>query len=239
MKLLVINGSPRGNNSNTMKLTNAIIKGFEEDGGNESEIIQVKDLSIKNCTGCMSCWGATAGRCVIDDEMRDIHRKIMEADVIINSFPLYFFGMPGPMKNFFDRLMPLMETYKGGIKDIGDDAFHETRFDISGKKILLVSTCGYGRTEEIYDSLIKQFNFIFGKGRYIPLLCPQSEMFAIEQLKPQREAYLERYVEIGRGLAKGEVISEDMIKMASEPILPQRAFEILVNNYWNSVSETK
>ena len=30
--------------------------------------------------------------------------------------------------------------------------------------------------------------------------------------------------------------SAEMVAHASEPILPQRAFEMLVNNYWNSVT---
>ena len=55
--------------------------------------------------------------------------------------------------------MPLMETYKGKVRDIGDDAFHEFRYDMGDKKYYVISSCGYGRTYEIYDALIKEFNF--------------------------------------------------------------------------------
>mgnify|MGYP004504686407 CR=1 FL=1 len=120
MKVLVVNGSPRVEKSNTIQLTNAVVGG------------------IKN---------------------------------IILSFPLYFFGMPGSMKTFVDRLMPLMETYRGTVKDIGDNAFHEFRYDMGNKKFVVVSSCGYGRTNEIFDALIKEFNFIYGKDRYTALLC--------------------------------------------------------------------
>lgn len=234
MKVLVINGSPKGNSSNTLKLTNAVIDGIKENPQAEIDILTVKDMDINPCLGCMSCWGKTAGECVINDVMTEVYDKIMEAELIIESFPLFFFGMPGPMKTFTDRCMPLMETYKGDVKTIGDNAFHEPRFDMSGKKLVVISTCGYGKTEEIYDSLIKEFNFIGGKGNYLPIFCPQGEMFAIPPLKPQIDAYLNRYKEIGKALGKGEVVTEEMIKKASEPILPQRAFETLVNNYWNS-----
>ena len=234
MKVLVINGSPKGNSSNTLKLTNAVIDGIKENPQAEIDILTVKDMDINPCLGCMSCWGKKAGECVINDVMTEVYDKIMEAELIIESFPLFFFGMPGPMKTFTDRCMPLMETYKGDVKTIGDNAFHEPRFDMSGKKLVVISTCGYGKTEEIYDSLIKEFNFIGGKGNYLPIFCPQGEMFAIPPLKPQIDAYLNRYKEIGKALGKGEVVTEEMIKKASEPILPQRAFETLVNNYWNS-----
>lgn len=93
--------------------------------------------------------------------------------------------------------MPLMETYRGTVKDIGDNAFHEFRYDMGNKKFVVVSSCGYGRTNEIFDALIKEFNFIYGKDRYTALLCPQGEMFAIEPLKPQINEYLKRYVSIG------------------------------------------
>ena len=234
MKVLVINGSPKGNASNTFRLTSALIEGLEENEGVEVEVIKINDLQITPCLGCMSCWGKTAGKCVIDDVMTDIHKKVMEADIIVESFPLFFFGMPGPMKVFTDRMMPLMETYKGISKTIGNKAFHETRYDMSGKKLVLVSTCGYAKTDEIYDSLIKEYNFICGEGNYMKLFTPQGEMFAIPQLQPQINVYLERYREIGRALGRRDEVTEEMIDKTHEPILLQRAFETLVNNYWNS-----
>ena len=234
MNVLVINGSPKGDLSNTMKLTNALIEGIAETDEHNINRLTVKDMDITPCLGCMSCWGKTAGKCVIDDVMTTVYQEIMKADLVIESFPLYFFGMPGPMKTFTDRMMPLMETYKGESMVIGDNAFHEPRFDMSGKKLILVSTCGYARTEEIYDSLIKEYNFICGKENYMSLFCPQGEMFAIKPLEQQIKTYLQRYREIGSLLGRGEKIPDELLKRASEPILPHKAFKTLVNNYWNS-----
>lgn len=239
-KILVINGSPKGKNSNTMQLTNAVLEGIKKaDANADIELFEVHEMNITPCVGCMSCWGKTPGKCVIDDCMQNVHESFQRADIVILSFPLYFFGMPGTMKVFVDRLMPLMETYRGAVKTIGNQAFHEFRFDTSKKKFVVISSCGYGRTQEIYDSLTKEMNFIFGEGKYYHLYCPQSEMFAIAQLKPQINVYLERYRNIGELLAKNEQISEEEVKAASEPILPQRAFELLVNNYWNKVTPKK
>ncbi len=238
MKVLIINGSPRGAGSNTMKLTNAVADGIREAApGVDIEIFATNDMNIKSCVGCMSCWGRTAGHCVLNDDMQEIYEKFMEADVVIFSFPLYFFGMPGPMKTFVDRLMPLMDTYRGEVRDIGDGAFHEFRYDVSGKKFYVISTCGYGRTKEIYDSLIKEFNFIFGKDGYQAMLCPQGEMFAIPQLGNQIDAYLMRYREIGGLIARGWDIPEELLEKASEPIIPGRAFELLASRYWDSVTK--
>lgn len=35
-------------------------------------------------------------------------------------------------------------------------------------------------------------------------------------------------------IGQGKELPDDLVKKASEPLLPQRAFETLVNNYWNS-----
>ncbi len=237
MKVLVINGSPKGENSNTYKLTKALLEGIKETSSAEIETLTIKDMDIKSCLGCMSCWGKTAGKCVINDVMTSVYEKIMESDLVIESFPLFFFGMPGPMKNFTDRTLPLMETYKGTVGTIGNRAFHEPRFDMGGKKLVLVSTCGYGQVDEIFDALIKQYNFICGEGKYTALLCSQGEMLSIDKLAPQVEFYLKKYKEIGALLGQGKDVPSEIIKKTKEPILPQRAFEVLVNNYWNSCDQ--
>ena len=86
MKVLVVNGSPKGPKSNTMQMTNAVLKGLKETNPEaEIELLTVKDMDIKPCMGCMSCWGKTAGQCVINDVMQDVHVKFMNADVIIYS----------------------------------------------------------------------------------------------------------------------------------------------------------
>ena len=90
MKVLVINGSPKGDNSNTLKLTNALLEGIKQNPEVKIETLTVKDMDITPCLGCMSCWGHTAGKCVIDDVMTEVYEKVMEADLVIESFPLFF-----------------------------------------------------------------------------------------------------------------------------------------------------
>ena len=233
MKVLVINGSPKGENSNTFKLTSALLKGLQENPDIEIETLVVKEMDIKPCLGCLSCWYQTPGKCVIDAVMQDVYKKVMAADLVIESFPLFFFGMPGPMKTFTDRMCPLMESYNGFSKTIGNSAFHEPRFDMSGKRLVIVSTCGYAKTEEIYDSLIKELNFIAGKGNYLPLFCPQGEMYRIPLMQQYIDVFVETYKEIGRLLGRNEEIPQELLEKASKPIVPQRAFENLISNYAN------
>ena len=113
MNILAINGSPKGKRSNTWRLTSAFLDGiiaWAENGRKQApaiETLSVSTLDIKPCLGCFSCWSKTPGKCCIHDDMRAVIEKILWADVIIWSFPLYYFGLPGQLKNLIDRQLPM------------------------------------------------------------------------------------------------------------------------------------
>lgn len=104
MKILAINGSPKGNRSNTWRLTSAFLEGItakEESSGSrtpEIETLNIGSLNLKPCLGCFSCWSKTPGECCIHDDMQGVINKILWADVVVWSFPLYYFGLPGQLK---------------------------------------------------------------------------------------------------------------------------------------------
>ena len=60
MKILLINGSPKGKTSNSLRLANAFIQGLRtETEKAESVTIEELDLvslKISPCKGCFSCW---------------------------------------------------------------------------------------------------------------------------------------------------------------------------------------
>lgn len=127
MKILAINGSPKGNRSNTWRLTSAFLEGIsakEESSGSrahEIETLNIGSLNIKPCLGCFSCWSKIPGECCIHDDMQGVISKILWADVVVWSFPLYYFGLPGQLKTLIDRQLPMSlpfmctETESGGI----------------------------------------------------------------------------------------------------------------------------
>lgn len=91
-KVLILNGSPKGNNSSTFKATKAFVEGIIlADSSYEAEYVWINDLNIKPCLGCLSCWGRTPGECVIkNDDASVMIKKIIECDIFIESYPLYF-----------------------------------------------------------------------------------------------------------------------------------------------------
>ena len=56
MRILVLNGSPKAQKSDTMCITRAFLEGLNECGRNEVEIVDVIRRKIRPCTGCFTCW---------------------------------------------------------------------------------------------------------------------------------------------------------------------------------------
>ncbi len=89
MKILVLNGSPKGERSNTYRLTKAFLEGMSEDGeALETREMAVNRLNIRSCLGCFSCWNKTPGKCCIADDMAGVIEAMLWADVTVWSFPL-------------------------------------------------------------------------------------------------------------------------------------------------------
>ena len=91
-RILILNGSPRKAKSTTLLATNAFVEGMVQAGGYVPETVHIAELRITPCTGCLSCWGRTEGECVIrNDDIPALKQKILQADELICSFPLYYF----------------------------------------------------------------------------------------------------------------------------------------------------
>ena len=55
MKILVVNGSPKREHSDTMHITRAFLDGMSETAHQDIHVIHVIDRHIEFCTGCFSC----------------------------------------------------------------------------------------------------------------------------------------------------------------------------------------
>lgn len=227
MKILLLNGSPR-NNSNTMVITEAFVKGLLSEGENEVRRYSIYDCNIKPCLGCYSCWGKNAGKCVINDDMEGIRQEILSSDIIIESFPLYFFGMPSQMKAFTDRLLPFTMQYVGG------DNYHELRYkELFSKKLVIISSCGYSEADEMYGALKKQYDMICGEGRYTSIFCGEGEILGLGTRRPQMRYYLGNVERAGKEFAENLCLSEEIKSLLREPIVPKALFEAVAKSHWS------
>ena len=234
MKILAINGSPKGNRSNTWRLTIAFLEGItiqEENGGAQApeiETLNISSLNLKPCLGCFSCWSKTPGECCIRDDMQGVINKILWADVVVWSFPLYYFGLPGQLKTLIDRQLPMSlpfmctETESGG---------HPSRYDMSGKRTVVISTCGFYTAQGNYDCVTNLYDRLCGKGGYTAIFCGQGELFRVKELSERTDEYLSWVKKAGQEFASDGITGETRGKL-NQNLFPRDVFEAMADASW-------
>jgi multimeric flavodoxin WrbA len=90
---------PKGNSTTLME---AVLGGARAAGA-EASAVRLADLEpFRGCRGCLACTRKDA--CVQRDAVTPVIEQLTAADVWVLASPIYFDGVSGPMKTFFDRL---------------------------------------------------------------------------------------------------------------------------------------
>jgi multimeric flavodoxin WrbA len=99
MKVLGIYASPRkGGNSD--QLLDKTLEGSHSAG---AEVLKLYARDLKMC-GCIECGGCDkTGQCVVLDDMQSVYPLLGEADVVILSSPIFFYGLTAQVKALIDR----------------------------------------------------------------------------------------------------------------------------------------
>lgn len=218
MKVLAVNCSPNMEKSNTALILNPFLEGIKEEGG-KVELFYLRRLKINPCLGDLACWFKTPGKCIHNDDMEILYQKLQEADIIVFGTPVYVDGMPGPMKNLFDRILPLAEPY---IELRNGHCRHPARGEVKKKKFVLVANCGFWEIDN-FDPLIVHVKAIcrnFGWEYTGALLRPHGGVFGYMLKKgfPVQDV-VEAAKEAGRELMKYGEIKEETMKRVSRQLI--------------------
>ena len=136
MKVLLINGSPRGK-GNTYVALSEVAKALERNGV-EAEIVSIGAKAVQGCIACNRC--KEAGKCVFEDALYNkVREKAGEADGIIVGSPVYYAGPNGSLCALLDRLFY--------------SASHLLRY----KPAAAVAVCRRGGASATFDRLNKYF----------------------------------------------------------------------------------
>ena len=103
MKILGISGSPNENGSND-KIIDTVLE-IASKRGFETDRVLLSKETVAPCTACGACY--EGDKCTIDDDMQAIYPKLVDADAIIVSSPVYFGTMTAQLKALFDRTVLL------------------------------------------------------------------------------------------------------------------------------------
>ena len=234
LKVLVINGSPKGLRSNTYRLTSAFLDGIKDVQNAELREFHVSKLDIKSCLGCFSCWNKTPGQCCISDDMAQVLDAQLWADVIVWSFPLYYFSVPGGLKNLIDRQLPLSLPFMSSECENGG---HPSRYDMSGKRHVVISTCGFHTAKGNYDGVLSLFEHMCGKGESTTIFCGQGELFRVKELSAQTDAYLQTVRRAGAEFCCDGISVQTQMALET-PLFPRDVFEKMADASWGLDSDT-
>ncbi len=148
--VLGISGSPR-RNGNTELLIREFMKGAKA-SGHETELILLSELNISPCNSCDSC--QKNGKCVINDKMQEMHKKLLEADYIVFASPIYFGGVSAQLKSFIDRCQALWSR-KYILKKVLINP------DKGSRSGYFISTAGSKDYNKVFDGAIFVIKAIF------------------------------------------------------------------------------
>lgn len=217
----MINGSPRGEDSDTLRITRALLEGLET----EAEVVHTAGLQVHFCMGCYACWYQTPGECILRDDMEPLIRKITAADRVIWSTPLYYYGFPGPLKLVIDRLLPLYDREQ----TVGEDGYtlHAPGPRLKASMVL-VAGCGYPDIAGNFDGLLFQFHRMFGD---CPHICAaETPLLHLPSAAIATKPFLKTVKQAGAELRAAGAISPETQAYLDRPMIPGEMYRMLCNN---------
>ena len=225
MKILVFNGSPKKDKSDTMHITRAFLAGIKEKISPEVKVINVIDSHIEYCRGCFTC-KINGGTCVYDDDMKMILLEIIASDLLIFNFPLYCYGMPASLKALVDRTLPLSSMR---MKWDGNRYIHVGQADFSHLHYLMICGCGFPNSRNNFEPIVAQFKLLFPQNHTI-ITVPESPMFNAPEATGVTQPRLELVQKAGEQYAERWGIDDELLREIGSPMIPEETYAAIVNS---------
>ena len=112
-----------------------------------------------------------------------------------------------------------------------DSGGHPSRYDRSGQRQVVISTCGFYTAEGNYDAVDAQVSRLCGKDGYTSVYCGQGELFRVPALRQRTDAYLELVKQAGAEFARGAILPETA-RALRQPLFPRAVFEQMADASW-------
>lgn len=224
MKILVFNGSPKKEKSDTLHITRAFLDGMKDAASQEVQLVHVIDQHIEFCSGCLACM-RNGGVCRHDDDMRSILEDILASDLLLFSFPLYGYGMPAMLKNLIDRTLPLSSM---AMRKVGERYEHVGQADFSHLKYLMICGCGFPNSAQNFEPAVAQFKLMFRSNHTI-ITVPESPMFNAPEAAVVTVPRLALVREAGRQYAASGMIDAELLSQIGSPMIPEETYAKIVN----------
>jgi len=232
MKIAAFNGSPKAERGNTHVMVAAFLEGAAKAGA-QTENVLLARKKIGHCIGCFTCWTKTPGKCVIKDDMEALLKTYMASDIAIMASPLYVDHVTGIMKDFMDRMIPIVcPQFEMG--DAGQTR-HVSRFS-KYPSIIFMSNCGFPEKDQFaLLSLFCERAVNNRKGDVIaqiyrsqgPLLTVDSPAF-----QPAISRYKDLLRMAGEAIVLKGKIPDDLQAELDKPLVPEDEYSKMANKSW-------
>jgi putative sterol carrier protein/putative NADPH-quinone reductase len=234
MKIVAINGSPRGADGNTEQILQPFLAGAREAGA-QTEVVYLKEKRIEHCMGCFTCWTSTPGVCIHEDDMAALLEKIRDVDVLVFATPLYVFTVSGLMKDFMDRMLPLAQPF---ILKRGQHFVHPTRYPRDKPtKYVVISNAGFPERHH-FSALEETFRRLTDSPEDDlagMICCAGGELFRQPEMRESLAWYVDATRQAGREIVERGHISSETLAVLDRPLVDDpAAYANAANAWWES-----
>jgi len=236
--IVVFDGGPRGKKfSKTTFMVDNFVAGAESA---EATVYYYKlsKHKIHHCIGCYTCWTKTPGECIYKDDMIELRKKYREADLVIFASPLYIFNVTGILKNFMDRLLPILKPYmlldeRGYIK-------HPDRFPDQGEQGFVVfSASGFPDVKHNFDGLQGMFRMWDSHNENTHLMgefyMTAAEIIVQSVYEKRRKMIADACYNAGKDVVEKGRIDKKYMQTVSFPGVSRTRFQKQADYFWETL----
>jgi putative NADPH-quinone reductase/putative sterol carrier protein len=233
-KILLVNGSPRGRLSGSLRLAESFLEGYLEGEEAKVERIDLAEKNIRPCTGCYACWNGGRGACVQKDDMAALLPAYASADLVLIATPIYHFGMTALLKAFFERSLPLLYPY---MVKRGDLYTHPARTRINSNRAFgLFSTCGFPDADN-FRAMQIHFEKLLGQSLRFEFFCPEGEILRVPEMHVVASPRLAALKSAGAAFAATGAVPPESMAAVAQPMVGLETFVALANASWAAPGE--
>lgn len=125
MKITILNGNPDTKNIDfdnyLIDLSNHLKK-----NNHDPNILVLREMNIKYCTGCFDCWIKKPGDCSYSDDSDIIRREYVNSDLALFASPIIMGFTSALLKKVNDKLVPLLLYH---MEFVQDELHHIGRYE--------------------------------------------------------------------------------------------------------------
>lgn len=145
MEYLILDGNPDPADEAWESYLGDFAQALKESGA-DACVQVLRDLDIRYCTGCWSCWWATPGVCSHRDDMVALYPRMVRAHLTVWASPLVLGNVSACTKKAQDRFIPLVHPY---IELSHGECHHRRRYPRDFDMGLIIQTGPEDTAEDV------------------------------------------------------------------------------------------